>query len=703
MNRPMPAQPLRPVIAAVSALLSLAIVPAAADEGMWTFDNPPRAQVKAGYGVELDDAWLRRVRLGAVRIDGGCSASLVSRQGLVLTNHHCIESCLTQHSTPASDLYANGFVSGKREEELACAGMTLSVLVDLQDVTAEVQAATAGVGAAEANTARKQRLTQLEAACEAAAAADPAKGPRKCETVRLYQGGQYWLYQYKRYTDVRLAFAPEIAAAQYGGDVDNFQFPRWCLDMALLRAYENGKPASTPDALRIDFKGAPEGAPVFVVGHPGTTQRLLTVADLLLQRELTLPLGLFRSQELRGRYIQFAKQGPEQARIAEEPLLSLENGIKVRRKQNDALLDERFLQAKRDEETRLRGAVAANPALAAELGDPWATNAAANAAYRNLYLDYSHLEGSAIFGGSQLFGHARRLVRVTAERAKPNGERLREYTEARLPAVAAAVAAASPIETELERLRLVFGLERARELLGPDHALIQQVLGRESPDQLASRLLAGTSLSDPKARLALYEGGQPAIAASTDPLIVLARELDGAARAIRKRYEDEVEAPSAAAAERIAKARFAVLGTGTYPDATFTLRLSYGAVQGWEEQGRPVLPFTRFGRAFERHTGERPFALPARWLAAKDRLDLETPYNFSSTNDIIGGNSGSPVLNAKGEVIGLAFDGNIHSIAGAFGYDPRMNRTVSVHTAAMKEALEKVYGATALLKELQQR
>ncbi len=347
--------------------------------------------------------------------------------------------------------------------------------------------------------------------------------------------------------------------------------------------------------------------------------------------------------------------------------------------------------------------MAADPALAAELGDPWATNAAANAAYRNLFLDYSHLEGSAIFGGSQLFGHARRLVRVTAERAKPNGERLREYTEARLPAVAAAVAAASPIEMELERIRLVFGLERARELLGPDHPLIQQVLGRESPDQLASRLLAGTSLTDPKARLALYEGGQAAIAASTDPLIVLARELDGAARAIRKRYEDEVEAPGAAAAERIAKARFAVLGTGTYPDATFTLRLSYGAVQGWEEQGRPVAPFTRLGRAFERHTGERPFALPARWLAKQDSLDLATPYNFSSTNDIIGGNSGSPVLNAKGDVIGLAFDGNIHSIAGAFGYDPVMNRTVSVHTAVMKEALEKVYGATALLKELQQR
>ncbi|MEY4375955.1 MAG: hypothetical protein RJB26_505 [Pseudomonadota bacterium] len=692
-------------LAAVAACLFTwgAMAPAQADEGMWTFDNPPRAQVKARYGVDLDDAWLQRVRLGAVRIDGGCSASLVSQEGLVLTNHHCVESCLTQHSTPATDLYANGFVSQRREEELKCAGATLSVLVAMDDVTAQVQAATSAVPAAEANAARKKALTQLEATCEATAAADPKIGPRKCETVRLYQGGQYWLYQYHRYTDVRLAFAPEIAAAQYGGDVDNFQFPRWCLDMSLLRVYENGAPAKTPNALRINFKGAPEGAPVFVVGHPGSTQRLLTVSDLDFLREVTLPGALFRNQELRGRYIQFSKLGGEQARITEEPLLSLENGIKVRRKQNDALLDERFMATKRAEEAKLRAAVAANAALAAELGDPWAMNAAANAAYRNLYLDYTHLEGGAAFGGSQLFGHARRLVRATAEREKPNDQRLREYTDTRLPAVAAAVAAASPIPLELERLRLVFGLERARELLGPDHPFIQQVLGRESPDALAARVLAGTTLADPAARKALYEGGSAAVAASTDPLIVLARSIDDASRTLRKRYEDEVEGPSAIAAEKIAKARFAVLGTGTYPDATFTLRLSYGAVQGWEEQGKPVVPFTRFGRAFERHTGEAPFALPKRWLDAKAQLDLDTPYDFSSTNDIIGGNSGSPVLNAKGEVIGLAFDGNIHSIAGAFGYDPVMNRTVSVHTAAMKEALGKVYGAKTLLAELERR
>lgn len=690
--------------AVVASLVTFGTVqPAQADEGMWTFDNPPRAQVKARYGVDLDDAWLQRVRLGAVRIDGGCSASLVSTEGLVLTNHHCVESCLTQNSTPATDLYANGFVSQRREEELKCAGTTLSVLVAMEDVTAQVQAATSAVPAAEANAARKKLLTQLEGACEAAAAADPKIGPRKCETVRLYQGGQYWLYQYHRYTDVRLAFAPEIAAAQYGGDVDNFQFPRWCLDMSLLRAYENGVPAKTPNALRVNFKGAAEGDPVFVVGHPGTTQRLLTVADLQFLREVSLPSALFRNQELRGRYIQFSKLGAEQARIAEEPLLSLENGIKVRRKQNDALLDERFMGAKRADEAKLRAAVAANPALAAELGDPWAMNEAANNAYRNLFLEYAHIEGAAAFGGSQLFGHARRLVRATAERDKPNDQRLREYTDTRLPAVAAAVAAASPIPMDLERLRLVFGLERARELLGPDHPFIRQVLDRASPDKLAAQILADTTLADPAARKALYEGGSLAVAASTDPLIVLARTIDSEARALRKRYEDEVEGPNAIAAEKIAKARFAVLGTGTYPDATFTLRLSYGAVQGWEEQGKPVAPFTRIGRTFERHTGDAPFALPKRWLDAKAQLNLDTPYDFSSTNDIIGGNSGSPVLNAKGEVIGLAFDGNIHSIAGAFGYDPVMNRTVSVHTAAMKEALGKIYGAKTLLAELERR
>jgi hypothetical protein len=666
---------------------------------MWTFDNPPRALVKARYGVDLDAAWLRRARLGAVRIDGGCSASLVSREGLVLTNHHCVESCLTQHSTQEQDLYATGFVSGTRAAELPCSGMTLSVLVDLQEVTAQVLTATAGIPAMEANAARKKVLTQMEAACEAAAAKLQA-GPRKCESVRLYQGGQYWMYQYRRYTDVRLAFAPEIAAAQFGGDVDNFQFPRWNLDMALLRVYDNQQPAATPDALQIDFKGPAAGDAVFVVGHPGTTQRLLTVADLEFQRQVVLPATLFRSQELRGRLIQFAKQGEEQARITEEPLLSLENGIKVRRKQNDALLDKRFMAAKQVEETQLRTAVAANPQLAAELGDPWALNTTALQRYRDLYMDYSYIESGAAFGGSQLFAHARRLVRATAEREKPNEQRLREFTDARLPAVAAAVFNTTPTEQPLEKLRLSFGLERMRELLGPDHPFVQQVLGRESPDVIASRLVDSTTLADPNVRQALYAGGVAAMAASTDPFILLALAIDPPARKLRQQYEDSVEAPLATAAERIARARFTVLGTGTYPDATFTLRLSYGTVQGWTENGKAVEPFTYLGRTFERHTGERPFVLPARWLAAKDRLNAATPYDFSSTNDIIGGNSGSPVLNAKGNVIGLAFDGNLHSIAGAYGYDGVLNRTVSVDTAVIQEALGKIYG-TALLQELE--
>lgn len=702
-----PAHPVAGALAGAGLVLLLATAAtpttARADEGMWTFDNPPRDAVQAKYGVTLDDAWLNRVRLGSVRLDGGCSGSLVSPDGLVLSNHHCVQECLTQNSTGGRDLFANGFVSGKRDEELKCEGASVSVLVRMEDVTRQVNAATAGVPAAEANAARKRVLTQLEGDCEAAAARDRKRGPLKCESVRLYQGGQYWLYAYKRYTDVRLAFAPEMAAAQFGGDVDNFQFPRWCLDMSLLRVYEGGKPARTPDALRINFKGAADGEPVFVSGHPGTTQRLLTTAELDFQRAVALPGALFRNQELRGRLIEFGKRGEREARISEEPLVSLENGIKVRRKQQDALLDARFFAAKHADEARLRAAVAANPALAAELGDPWADNARAMQAYRDLYLEQIYQEGGAGFGGSTLFGMARRLVRVSAERGKPNGERLREYTDARLPALAADLAAASPVEADLEKLRISFGLLRMRELLGPDHAYVRQVLGRDSPDAVAARLVGGTQLADPAARMKLYEGGAAAIAASTDPLIVLIRDTDAAARAVRKRYEDTVEAPVAAAAERIARARFAVLGTGTYPDATFTLRLSYGAVAGWMEQGQPVAPFTTLGRTFERHTGSAPFALPPRWLAARDRLDLATPYNFSTTNDITGGNSGSPLVNARGEVVGLAFDGNIHSIAGGYGYDPVMNRTVAVHTAAMREALEKVYGATALLRELERR
>ncbi len=684
-------------IAAIAALLSFCAV---ADEGMWTFDNPPRAAIAEKYGVMLDRAWLDHVRQSTVRLEGGCTGSFISADGLVLTNHHCGEECIAQNSTPENDLVSNGFFAGTRDQELRCQEEAISVLVGTEDVTAQVTAATRGLGADAVVEARRRELTRLEQACEDRAAKSKG-GALKCERVTLYQGGQYWLYKYKRYEDVRLVFAPERDIAAFGGDPDNFQFPRWCLDFSMLRVYENGKPARTPNRLRFDWDGADPGDAVFVSGHPGNTDRLLTVSQLELQRQTFMPFWLMRYSELRGRMLQYSKTGEEPRRTTENYLNLVENSIKVRRKQFDALLDPALLAAAGDKEAALQKAVAADPSLASTAG-AWQTIADAQRVWRDILVPHTFLEGSAAFN-STLFGYARTLVRAAAERGKPNESRLAEYTEARLPAVLQNLQAATPIYPDFEILRLSFGLERMREWLGPDDPVVRKVFGNDSPDMLAERLIRDSSLADPAARVALYEGGQAAIDASRDPMIRLAAAVDPAARALRKRYEEQVEGPVQRAQEDIAKARFAVYGTSIYPDATFTLRLSYGAMMGWQEKGEDVRPWTEIGRAFERATGEPPFRIPDRWLAAKDRLDMTTPANFTTNNDIVGGNSGSPMLNAKGEIVGLAFDGNIHSISGSYWFDDRLNRSIGVHPAFIRTALENVYGAKSLLAEIDAR
>ncbi|HVH83096.1 MAG TPA: S46 family peptidase, partial [Steroidobacteraceae bacterium] len=525
-------------------------------------------------------------------------------------------------------------------------------------------------------------------------------GPLKCESVTLYQGGQYWLYKYHRYDDVRLVFAPERAIAAFGGDPDNFQFPRWCLDMSVLRAYgPDGKPARTPNFLTLKPAGPDAGEVVFVAGHPGRTERLLTVAQLLELRDGFLPPWLLRASELRGRLIEFGKTGAEASRISEDLLNGLENSIKVRRGQLAALLDERLLAAKRAEETALRERVAADPQLAAATGDPWAEIAKAEAVDRELELPYTWIELGAGFN-SDLFRYARTLLRGAAERAKPNTERLREYRDAALPRVAQRLGAPLPVYPQLEKLTLSFSLERMREWLGPDAPIVRQLLAKDSPDSLAARLVEGSKLADAALRKQLWEGGQAAVAASHDPMIELARAIDAQARAVRKRYEDEVEAPVDAAAEKIARARFKVLGTSEPPDATFTLRLNVGTVQGWTEGSATVEPFTHSARLFERATGADPFRIPDSWLAVQSQLDPATRFDLSSNNDIIGGNSGSPMIDAHGRVVGLIFDGNIHSISGDYWYDAELNRSVAVDAAIIFEALRRVYQAKELLAEM---
>jgi hypothetical protein len=684
--------------ATVTVVFGLSSRHAAADEGMWTFHAFPADKVQAKYGAKLDQKWLDRVRTSTVRLSG-CTASFVSPEGLILTNHHCIESCLADLSTEQDDLIANGLLASDRTRERRCETQIADVLVEMTDVTAQVAAAVAGKDEKAANDARKKALTEIEQACEAASQTNKQTGPRKCQTVNLYNGGQYWLYQYKRYTDVRVVFAPERNIAAFGGDPDNFQFPRWCLDMGVLRAYENGKPAKTPIYMKINFAGPAAGELVVVSGHPGSTDRLLSLAELETQRNYDLPRWLLRNSELRGRYVQYAKTGTEPARTVDDLLNSLENGIKVRRKELDALLDDNLMRSKASDEAALKQFVAGNAELRASLGDPWGEIAKAQSTERALNLPYTFVEAGAGWPG-RLATSARTLVRAADERAKPNTERLREFTDAALPRIEQQLGAKLPIYPEVEILRLTFGLERMREWLGPDHPMVRKLLSKESPDELARRLVAGTKLADPAARLALWNGGKEAIAASNDPMIEFARLVEPDARALRKRFDDEVEAPVRAASEEIARARFASLGTSVYPDATFTLRLNYGSVQGWNENGATIEPFTKLSRAFERATGAEPFKIPASWERVRAQLDMNTPFNLSTNNDIIGGNSGSPMVNTKGEIVGLVFDGNIHSISGAYWFDADKNRAVAVHPAIMREALTKVYRAGALAKEL---
>jgi hypothetical protein len=678
-------------------LLILALcapISAPAEEGMWTFDNFPAAAVKKAYGAELTASWLEHVRLSTARLTN-CTASFVSGEGLLLTNHHCIESCLAEQSSADNSLIDRGFAAAKRRDERRCSTQLADVLVGTEDVTAAVTKAQQGLDDQAANEARKKVLTELEQACEQSSA--NTKGGRlKCQAVTLYLGSQYFIYKYKRYDDVRLVFAPEADIANFGGDPDNFQFPRWTLDFSMLRAYENDRPAKTPNHLQIDFSGPQPNQVVFVAGHPGSTHRLDSHAELEFERDLSLPTMLLRLAELRGRYIQFGRGTPADEQLVEAPLNGVENVLKVRRKLLDALHDDAMMARKSADEDNLR-------ALSKQSGaDPWTQIEAATQRERTLYLPEIFIENGAGFN-TILFRYARLLVRGADERTKPNTKRLREFTDAALPRIAQQLNARVPIYPEVEVLTLSFSLQRMQEWLGPDHPVVRKLLIKDSPETLANRLVAETKLDDPAVRKQLWEGGKSAVDASLDPMIELVRALDADARAIRKQFEDEIEAPISAASERIAAQRFKAYGTQVYPDATFTLRLNYGTVQGWVEGGSPVDPYTHLDRAFDRATGVSPFKIPDSWMKVKDQLDLRTPFCISTNNDIVGGNSGSPLVDAEGRIVGLMFDGNIHSISGDYWFDAAKNRAVALHPAIIREALDKVYGAKSLLAEITQR
>jgi hypothetical protein len=660
---------------------------------MWTFDNFPSSAVKARYDVTIDQAWLDHVRGGTARLSVGCSSSIVSAEGLVLTNHHCASDCAQDLSTPQRDYVEAGFETGARGEERQCPGLQAEVLASISDVTGQINAATAGRSGTEFVKVRDAAVAGVEqSACQG------AETTRTCQVVTLYQGGLYKLYTYHKYTDVRLVFAPEFSAAFFGGDPDNFNFPRYDLDVAFLRLYEGGKPVPTPGHLRWNPAPPRTGQPVFVVGNPGSTSRLLTADQLDSLRDFMIPQSLMILSELRGRLTEMAGEDREAARIADPLLFDVENSFKAYRGEFQALSDPGFITAKRAADQALAARVAADPVLAAKTGDAWGEIVRGEKARAALYGAYYLLEARPALG-SDLYHYARALVRAAQERSKPNTERLAEYTDSRLPLLEKELLDAKPIYPSLERLELEFWLTKLREYLTADAAETRLYLGAASPDDLAEKFSA-SSLADPTVRQALWTGGLAAVQASTDPLIKFVLTTDPAARTVRRAYEEKVSGPIGRAAARIAAARFAIYGTSLYPDATFTPRVSYGQVEGWTWQGTAVAPFTYISGLWDRATGKPPFDPPASWLAARSKLDGAVVFNFSTDNDIVGGNSGSPIIDADGAVIGAAFDGNIHSLRGSFAFDEATNRTVAVSTAAVTEALRAVYHREALAAEL---
>ncbi len=679
-------------VASASALSLLlpATASARTDEGMWTFDQAPLNRINAALGTTIDQAWLDRVRLGAVRL-AGCSASLVSEQGLVLTNQHCIRSCVQAHAEPGQDLLSQGVFARSREEELTCPGQVAEVLLEIVDVTDRVMAAGEGLSGAAFAGARGRALAEIE---REACGEDQAL---RCQVISFYRGGQYKLYRYQRYSDVRLVYAPEHQAVVFGGDPDNFNFPRFALDAAFLRVYENGQPASTPNHLTWNPERIVEGQPVFVAGNPGSTSRLKTVDQLRIERDYQIPSELRRLAELRGRVIRFSEESPENARMARDALRGIENNLKRNNGMHQALADRDFFGSLVINETTLIGEAASRELVD---GDPWTDIATAHDDYVLLYPRSYWLETGA-GQGSVLFNYARQIVRAAYERERPASQRLGGFSDSQLESLGRNLAQERNIDAPLESLYLQFWLNKTRENLGTDDPDVQQMLGRESPEALGARLIEGTTLGDPAARTALFEGGRAAVEASTDPLIQFVLRTDPAARAIRSAWSTRVSAPIDQAGERIAAARFAVMGDETYPDATFSLRLSYGRIAGWNNGTRDVPATTTVAGLWERATGAAPFNVSAGLDAARDRLPMDAVYTVASSNDIVGGNSGSPLLNANGDVIGAVFDGNLESLGGAYGYDGARNRAVTVSAEMVTLALREIYDMDALADELE--
>lgn len=682
-----------------ASLLACALVgvwgPAArADEGMWLPNKLPTQALSSAHGFTPTPQWVEHVQKSCVRISSGGSGSIVSPRGLVMTNHHVGSDMLSKLSEPGKDLLETGFSASTEPAELKCPDLEINVLWTIEDVTDQVKsAAKPEMSSGDANTARRKAMATIE---KAATDKNPAFF---YEVVTLYKGGQYHLYGYKRYTDIRLVFAPEQQIAFFGGDADNFEFPRYNLDVCFFRIYENDKPLEAEHYLKWSPAGSKEGDLTFVVGHPGGTSRLFTVDHLKYVRDFSMPLTLQSMCRSEVELQMFSGRSLESERIAKEYLFGVANGRKAYFGQLAGLQDPAMFAAKQEAEGALRAAYKADPKNAGK--DPWAKLAKAKDLQRTFGVRRAAV--GAAFGG-ELAGTALTLVRLADEKPKPSADRLREYRDTNLPVVELQLYSPAPIYDDLEIQSLTSGLQYLAMTLGADDPLVVKALAGKSPSDRAVELVKGTKLKDVAERKRLGEGGADAVGKSADPMIAFVKLLDPESRSLRKKYEDEVEAVERESYAEIAAAKFAAEGDSVYPDATFTLRFAFGTVKGFSQGGKDVKPYTTFAGLYERAAERKnlpPFNLPPRWAEGKGKIDLNTPMNFVCSADIIGGNSGSPVINTKGEVIGLVFDGNIQSLVGEFYFDESVNRTVAVDSRALIESLRKVCDAGAIADEIQ--
>ncbi len=665
-----------------------------ADEGMWLFNAFPKDKVQAKYGWAPDQAWLDHVRLSSARAPNG-SSSFVSADGLIFTNHHIAQECIHDLSTGGKDYMKNGFYAATQADEAKCPGMEFLVLQGIDDVTAKVNGAVQpGMSTSDAGKAQRQEMTTLEKEC--------SSGDIRCDVVTLYSGAMYNLYKYKKYDDIRLVFAPEFSIAFFGGDPDNFEYPRYDLDISFFRAYENGQPAKTPNFLKWQPNGASNGELTFVSGHPGRTGRLLTMDQMGFLRDYQYPLQL-QSYKRRIEVLQkFSAESPENEREAQSDVFGLQNSQKAVTGYLGGLTDKDLMAGKAADEKSLQQFVNADSTRKQEFGDPWSQISKAVDVQKQIYKQLLYLDAMGGFRGD-LARYARYIVRAADQKQKPNNERIRQYSDSQLPTLETQLFSTAPIYKNLDQVLLAESLAEMRDVLGADNSDVQKALAGKSPEERAKEVIEGTKLEDVAFRKQLYEGGAAAVNASTDPMIVMMREIEPDAAAIHERDEDQVQAVLRQSGGEIGKALFAQKGLSVPPDATFTLRLSYGPVEGYKLNGKDVSWFTTMGGAYEHaadHGSKPPYELPDSWINSKPKINLKTVYDTVSTSDIIGGNSGSPVINKAGEVVGIIFDGNIESLAWNFAYTDKVARAVEVDSRGITESLKNIYHADALLNEL---